>query len=422
MYSEYPLISIIIPAFNEWAMTKACLESLRNKRSACPMEIIVVDNGSTDATPAELPELGRSLFSRSFRLIRLDANRNFGPASNIGAAMARGDYLFFLNNDTEVTDNWDGPLIQAFRNTPKLGGAGSLLLFPGTERVQHAGITFSPTMRTEHLYANFPATHPAILHKRSLQAITGAAMMIPRHLFRDFGPFFPGYVNGCEDLDLCCAIRRGGYSLTCVPESRILHHESATPGRFDKDSENSQLLARRCAGCFEPDFHLFAREDGFAVGLTTHLESFLKLPDQRTDELDAVLEEGFDAKLWWEILMREPLWERGYEELATAMESRGKHGEASFVRSLQVFFFPRRVNAAQLLRTAARADQKELVEQASSKLSSIEDLLKQPRFLVRTAVALSRWSMENDAPEMHAIYDDWLIQNAPGYEKFAGNA
>jgi len=79
------------------------------------LEIIVVDNGSTDATASDLEPLGRSLFGELFRPIRLPENKGFAVASNLGAAQARAGRLLFLNNDTLVTPGWLPPLLRTGR-------------------------------------------------------------------------------------------------------------------------------------------------------------------------------------------------------------------------------------------------------------------------------------------------------------------
>lgn len=96
-------VSIIIPVWNLWDMTAACLRSLAMHTREENVEIVVVDNGSTDATTTELEALGRALWGAAFCPVRLTANLGFAGGCNAGAAAATGDLLFFLNNDTTVT-------------------------------------------------------------------------------------------------------------------------------------------------------------------------------------------------------------------------------------------------------------------------------------------------------------------------------
>ena len=127
--SAPPLFSVIIPVFNKWELTANCLRSLREHTRDCDIEVIVVDNGSSDETAGDLPSLGGELFGRRFLPIRFEENRNFGPACNAGARAASAPLVFFLNNDTVLTPGWAPPLLQALAEDPSLGGVGPLLLY-----------------------------------------------------------------------------------------------------------------------------------------------------------------------------------------------------------------------------------------------------------------------------------------------------
>ena len=96
-------VSVIIPAWNLWEMTAACLRSLAECSIGEDLEVLVVDNGSTDATTRELEPLGQRLWGADFRALRLPENLGFAKACNLGARAADGDLLFFLNNDTTCT-------------------------------------------------------------------------------------------------------------------------------------------------------------------------------------------------------------------------------------------------------------------------------------------------------------------------------
>ncbi|MEG6594104.1 glycosyltransferase, partial [Desulfovibrio sp. 1188_IL3213] len=106
-------VSIIIPAWNLWDMTAACLRSLARHTQGENVEIVVVDNGSADATATELEPLGRALWGAAFCPLRLNENVGFAGGCNAGARAAGGDLLFFLNNDTTMTSGWLPPLREA---------------------------------------------------------------------------------------------------------------------------------------------------------------------------------------------------------------------------------------------------------------------------------------------------------------------
>ncbi|WP_301074421.1 glycosyltransferase family 2 protein, partial [uncultured Desulfovibrio sp.] len=278
-------VSVIIPAWNLQELTAACLRSLAAHSADADLDVLVVDNGSTDTTPEVLPPLGRRLFGPRFQQLRLPDNLGFARACNAGAAAARGDLLFFLNNDTLCTPGWLPPLLEAFADS-RVGAAGPRLLYPDG-RLQHCGIAFSPFFDVGHLYEFFPGDHPAVARHRPLQAITGAALMLPARLFQEAGGFHEGYLNGYEDMDLCLALTAAGHRLALAPASRIIHHTSATPGRFVHDTANGRLLMRRQGGRLRPDLHMLGRLDGYGMRVGADLSCWLELPEAAARELAA---------------------------------------------------------------------------------------------------------------------------------------
>ncbi len=401
-------LSIIIPVWNRWDLTEACLRSLREHTPGSFFEVLVVDNHSDDATVSELEPLGRALFAERFTCLRLESNTGFGPACNRTAHIATGNMLFFLNNDTLLTPNWLPPLMKALNADSRLGAVGPLLLYPDSNRVQHCGITFTPSLGTEHLYANFPANHPAVRAKRSLQAITGAAILLEKHLFEACGQFYPGYRNGFEDLELCCRIREAGRKLAVVPESTVYHLESQTPGRGDDDSANATLLTERCKGFFGPDLHRFLRRDGYVLEISPWLEPYAALPPEREEALTAALSTQFDPAACWAMLQEEPLWQTGYALLATTLEQNGQYAEASGLRLLQTYFHPMLPHFRQLAATAAKAGNLHLARQAVDRAEHVTALLEDPGPLIKKAAGLANWARKANETELQHRYEGWL--------------
>lgn len=159
------------------------------------LEVIVVDNASTDGTASKLEPFGRGLFGDAFRAIRNSENINFCPAYNLGAKAATAPLMFFLNNDTIATTGWLPPLLAGMEK-PGVGAVGPLLLYEN-RTVQHLGVAFSTT-GISHLYSGFPENHPAVGRKRKLQAITGAAMLLRKELFFEVGAFHEGTATGLK--------------------------------------------------------------------------------------------------------------------------------------------------------------------------------------------------------------------------------
>lgn len=376
-------VGVVIPVFNAWEFTEQCLISIARTCLGEDVQVVVVDNGSSDATPEACPAQGRTLFGDRFHYERFDVNRNFGPACNAGARLAQCEKLFFLNNDVVLEDGWLEPLLRAFEDQPGLGAVGPLLLYPETRRVQHLGVCFSPIQQVEHLFQYFPENHPVVNQPRTLQAINAAALMIPRALFREIGGFEPGYVNGFEDLELSVQIRRRGRSLMCVPESKMVHYESQSPGRFDADSFNAERFAERCGSEIVSDMNDLLVSAGYRLDVTPWFDAHAALSDERENELAMVARAGLSAQKVWDLLEMEPLWGQGYDLLAGAFESVGEWASASEVRFLQQRLCPSMETLGALGRCAARAGQAEIMEQCACLLTQYSDLLKNPEARAR---------------------------------------
>jgi glycosyltransferase involved in cell wall biosynthesis/Flp pilus assembly protein TadD len=258
--SERVLSSIIIPVLNNLSLTRQCLESI-SENTDCPYEIIVVDNGSSDGTR---DYLNRVEAENWVRAIYNRANLGFARASNQGAQAARGDYLVFLNNDTIVQPGWLEELLACARKDGKIGAVGAKLLYPD-DTIQHAGVVFNEEKLVYHIYKYFNRDHPAVNKEREFQAVTAACMLIKKDLFVKIGAFPESYQNGLEDVDLCFTLREQGYKIVYNPRAVVYHLESKTPGRFDRDQENSRIFRSRWYDKIVCDDVRYFEEDGITI-------------------------------------------------------------------------------------------------------------------------------------------------------------
>ena len=235
-----PTVSIIIPTFNKWEYTWKCLMAIAENTRDVVHEVIIVDNASSDDTALALPHLD------DVRVQRNAENLGFAKASNQGAAMARGKYFMFLNNDTEPRPGWLSSMLKVADADPNVAIVGSKLLFPdGT--IQHGGVLFS--------YAGPLPISPFHLHYRqpaavsnqvlSLRAVTAACMLMRPDVFRAVGGFDEGFRNGYEDVDLCLKVWKTGAKIIYTPDSVVVHHESVSDGRFVGETSNIDRLNRR---------------------------------------------------------------------------------------------------------------------------------------------------------------------------------
>ena len=278
-------LSIIIPVFNCYDLTKSCLLSLKESCFNSDIEIIVVDNGSNDETINELDSFGLDIFKNNFNCIHLDKNLGFAKACNLGAKKAQGEILFFLNNDTICTPNFLSPLLNSIEKN-NIGAVGPLLCYPNNT-IQHIGIAFSPFLKVSHIYEHFPKNHEVVSKKRPLQAITAAALLIRKSIFFECNLFCEEYLNGYEDMDLCFSLKNKGYKVDVISDSCIIHYTSSTSGRFDHESNNAKLLQSRWSNIIKPDLHILAYLDGFNVFIDKDLKCLVVGKDEVIkDEID----------------------------------------------------------------------------------------------------------------------------------------
>ncbi len=249
-------VSVIIPTYNNIALTKKCLAALqKNTADAHLNDVIVVDNASVDETPKFLGSQDR------VRAICNKKNLGFSKAINQGAEKAEGDVLVFLNNDTEVQAGWLEPLLAALA---KKGAAiaSPKMLFP-SGKVQHAGIVISNDYIPRHIYYNESTGKEYVNKIREFQAVTAACMAIKKDIFVSAGGFDEKYLNGMEDIDLCLRVKELGYRIFYCPESVVVHHESVSAGRFKAVNKNEEIFLKRWKGRVIPDEEKYYREDGF---------------------------------------------------------------------------------------------------------------------------------------------------------------
>ncbi len=239
------LVSIIIPVFNNLALTRVCVDSLARVATEVAHEIIVVNNASTDGTKEFLTAVEQT---GAIRIVNNPRNEGFARACNQGAQAAKGPWLLFLNNDTQVTAGWLDRLLAA-ANAANAGVAGAKLLYAnGT--IQHAGIEFIKDI-PDHIYRHAPADFPPANQPREFDMVTGACFLTPADLFQRLAGFDEVFRNGIEDVDYCLRVRAAGRKVVYEPRSVVYHHEGQSAGRFNHVNENLKSFFARWGKSFD---------------------------------------------------------------------------------------------------------------------------------------------------------------------------
>ncbi len=221
-----PLVSIIIPVFNKLEFTHRCLKSILLNTRYLNYEIVFVDNGSTDETRPYLQKLKHAHIKTVFN----SQNLGYVGGCNAGAARAQGDYLLFLNNDTEVQPNWLTNMVALAQTHADAGVVGAKLVYPDGKLQEAGGIIFSDGNGWNY-GRGFNPNDPRFNFVRKVDYVSGAALMIRRDLWEKIGGFDERYAPAYyEDTDLCFSARLEGFQVYYQPASVVIHHEGQTAG------------------------------------------------------------------------------------------------------------------------------------------------------------------------------------------------
>jgi GT2 family glycosyltransferase len=223
--SDNPLVTVVVPAYNHRDATVRCLRSIAGSWfESLDVQFVMVDDASTDGTAAVVTRLD------GVEYLRVAKNEGFVRACNAGAALARGKYLCFLNNDTMVSGGWLDHLVTTAEADATVGIVGSKLVYPDG-RLQEAGGIVWRDATGWNVGRNESADDPRYNYVRDVDYVSGAALLVRRDLFERLDGFAaiyrPAYY---EDVDLCFGARSLGYRVVYQPRSVVVHYEGVTSG------------------------------------------------------------------------------------------------------------------------------------------------------------------------------------------------
>ena len=292
---EKPDISIVVPVHNKFAVTYHCLAGLLLSFNDASYEVIVVDDGSKDRTK----DLEK--YVEGIKIHRNSSATGFVRACNAGAELAEGDYVFFLNNDTELTYRALDELVDTFKSFDNVGAVGSKLLF-ANGRLQEAGGIVWSSGNPWNYGRGESAKDPRFNYARDADYLTGAALMITKELFDQLegfsSEFAPGYF---EDTDLCFKVRAAGYRTVYQPLSQVIHFEGQTSGTSTSGSGmkryqeiNRPKFKRKWSHVFrthgEEGHEPQAEKDRYIVGRILMIDAETPRPDNDAGSYAAIQE------------------------------------------------------------------------------------------------------------------------------------
>jgi GT2 family glycosyltransferase len=255
-----PHVTIIIPTKDRVDLLSRCVDSIMTGSSYGAFDIVIVDNGSSE--PASHSYFARVQLDPCVSVLRIEEPFNFSRLNNIAAARARGAYLCFLNNDTEVisTDWLEEMVSLAVR--PGVGAVGAMLYYPNNT-MQHAGVVLGLGGIASHPHRGqrrgMPGNYGRAALTQTMSAVTAACMVIRKTTFDAVGGFDETLAVAYNDVDLCLRLGARGFRNVWTPFAELYHFESISRGN-DLEGENrprflaeSQTMRDRWQGLLTAD-------------------------------------------------------------------------------------------------------------------------------------------------------------------------
>lgn len=215
-------LSVIIVNYNGLRFLKDCFDSLEAKLRSISFEIIVVDNDSKDESCSFIKENYPTVV-----LVESKENLGFGKGNNVGASIARGNYLLLFNNDTILLDDLQTAL-NYMKSDSKIGVVGINMLNAKKEYLQAVGVFPNPTnlFKLKNLLQQEKEFQTGIFSKDNYEVdwLIGSFLMLPKAVYNEVGGFDEDYFMYVEDIDLCKKIEEAGYKRVFLPKFSYIHY------------------------------------------------------------------------------------------------------------------------------------------------------------------------------------------------------
>lgn len=258
-YPEKPLISIIIPNKDHVEELEQCIQSILRKSSYPNIEFIIVENNSTKDQTFLYYQTIQMAYA-NVHVVFWKEEFNYSSINNFGAEHAAGEYLLFLNNDTELINPDALEELLGYCMREEVGAVGARLYYPD-DTIQHAGViigfggiaghAFIGKHRLENGYFS------RIICAADLSAVTAACMMVKRSAFESVGGFDPKLKVAFNDIDFCLRLREQGWLIVYNPYAELYHYESRsrgyedTPEKIARFNREADEFLRRWSGILQ---------------------------------------------------------------------------------------------------------------------------------------------------------------------------
>jgi GT2 family glycosyltransferase len=237
-----PLVSLIIPTYNGYEITKQAIDSILEKTTYSNYEILLVDNNSND--PVALAYFDSFDLHEKVTVLRYPYPFNYSAINNFAAKQAKGEVIGLVNNDIEViSPQWLTEMVShALRED--IGCVGAKLYFPNNT-IQHAGVIYGLGGVAGHSHKHFPREHPGYFYRlmlvQNLSAVTAACLLVRKSVFNKVqGLNEKDLTVAFNDVDFCLKVQAAGYRNLWTPYAELYHYESVSRGAED----NPEKVAR----------------------------------------------------------------------------------------------------------------------------------------------------------------------------------
>ena len=243
-----PLISIVIPNKDHVEDLRRCITSIEKKSTWKNYEIVVVENNSVEQS---IRDYYKELESDpKVKIVTYEGGFNYSRINNVGVKETKGEYLLFLNNDTEViSPDWMEQLLM-YAQRKDVGAVGAKLYY-ADNTIQHAGVVIGLGAHRSagHTHYKMPREHLGYMgrlcYAQDVTAVTGACLMVKKSIYEEVNGLDESFTISLNDVDLCLKIREKGYLNIFTPFAELYHYESKTRGM--DEGEKLRRYERECA-------------------------------------------------------------------------------------------------------------------------------------------------------------------------------